>query len=326
MKHTLLIPAAIILIAAFTTNEANAQPRQRRSAPPAAQPTVSNEVPAIFANIPSRIDTVPETELQKPQRPNNFYGPGTNDSIIPIIYEHVRWDDALYLQKVWREIDLREKMNQTFRYDVADENGSQLFINILLRAVTTGGIQAFADDRFSDPLSKAEITDLTSGKLDTFAKYNPTRIDVIDSFIITRASFDPKTVTKLRIMEEWVFDREGSRLFCRILGIAALKTHYLPDGREREGSSVMFWVHYPDLRPVLANTRVYNPKNMGNGKMTWDELFESRMFSSYIIRSTIENASGKNIRASIKDPKLALLEGENIREKIFNYEQDQWSY
>jgi hypothetical protein len=99
----------------------------------------------------------------------------------------------------------------------------------------------------------------------------------------------------------------------------------LPDGREC-GQTVLFWVYYPDLRPTLANSKVYNPKNMGTGKMTWDELFQSRMFSSSIIKSTLDNASNKNIRVYMKEPKLALLEGENIKEKIFNYEQDRWSY
>jgi len=32
------------------------------------------------------------------------------------------------------------------------------------------------------------------------------------------------------------------------------------------------------------------------------------------------------INMYVKDPILALLEGENVKEKIFNYEQDLWSY
>ena len=32
------------------------------------------------------------------------------------------------------------------------------------------------------------------------------------------------------------------------------------------------------------------------------------------------------IRNVINDPILRLLEGENIKEKIFNFEQDLWSY
>jgi hypothetical protein len=92
------------------------------------------------------------------------------------------------------------------------------------------------------------------------------------------------------------------------------------------GQSVMFWVYYPDLRPTLAKYEVYNPKNMGNGRMTWEELFESRMFSSYIVKSTLDNPSNRQVRQMIKDPILALLEGDNIKERIFNYEQDLWSY
>lgn len=317
-----------MLIVVFVVTEANAQPpRQRRTSAPAAQSTpVNAQSPETFGNIPVRVDTTAaEGELQPSRRSDHFYTPASNDSIKPMDYEHVRRDDALYLQKVWREIDMREKMNQTFRYDAVDDKGSQLFINILLRAVQAGGVAAFADDRFSIPVSKADIGHMIQGELQTIPKYRLDKIDVIDSFIVTRASFDPKTVTKLRIMEEWVFDREGSRLFSRILGIAPLQTHYLPDGKER-GTSAMFWVFYDDLRPSLAQAEVYNPKNMGIGRMTWDELFQNRMFSSYIIRSTIDNASNRSIRAYIRDSKLALLEGENIKEKIFNYEQDMWSY
>jgi gliding motility associated protien GldN len=143
--------------------------------------------------------------------------------------------------------------------------------------------------------------------------------------VVTQTSFDPGSVMKFRIKEEWVFDREASRMFVRIIGIAPLKTLYLPNGQER-GSSVMFWVYYPDLRPILAKYEVYNPKNMGTGRMTWEELFESRMFSSYVIKSTLDNPGNKTIRQVIKDPILALLEGDNIKERIFNYEQDLWSY
>ncbi len=61
-------------------------------------------------------------------------------------------------------------------------------------------------------------------------------------------------------------------------------------------------------------------------RMSWEELFESRMFASRVIKSTINNPNDMYIFTYIKDPILALLEGENIKEKIFNYEQDLWSY
>ena len=60
--------------------------------------------------------------------------------------------------------------------------------------------------------------------------------------------------------------------------------------------------------------------------MTWEELFEARMFSSYIIKSTLDNPMNKYIRNLINDPILRLLEGDNIKDKIFNYEQNLWQY
>jgi gliding motility associated protien GldN len=198
-----------------------------------------------------------------------------------------------------------------------------------LKAVKSGEVTAFSadDDRFTTPLSIADVNNVVSGGggADTTAVRDVNDPNKIVKYVVTQASFDPASVLKLRIKEEWIFDREASRMFVRILGIAPLKTIYAPNGDER-GQSPMFWVYYPDLRPTLAKYEVYNSKNMGNGRMTWEELFESRMFSSYIVKSTLDNSGNKQIRQIIKDPILALLEGENIKDRIFNYEQDLWSY
>ncbi|MDB5196000.1 MAG: hypothetical protein JWP88_370, partial [Flaviaesturariibacter sp.] len=239
----------------------------------------------------------------------------------------LRWDDALFAEKVWRELDLREKMNQSFRYSGQEDNGSQMFVDILLKAVMSGEVTAFGDDRFTEGSIKktTDIQDMTTGSADTSEVRDILDPNKIKEYVVTRSSFDAKSVMKLRIKEEWVFDREASRMFSRIIGIAPVQTVMNSNGTER-GSKALFWVYYPDLRPVLARYEVYNPKNMGMGRMTWEELFESRMFSSYITKSTLDNPGNKNVRQMIKDPILALLEGENIKERIFNYEQDLWSY
>jgi gliding motility associated protien GldN len=330
LKSGLFVVGALLLI-----GEANAQraPKKRGTQPPtgqeASQQTNNNQPSGYdpFGNLPITVDSsgISDTTVRKSLRNDNAYDKSSVSARTPLVYEHLRADDALYAEKVWRELDLREKMNQTFRYDAPSDNGSQVFIDMLLRAVNTGQVTAFEDDRFSTPKTIADITQLTVGRADTVAQYDPKDINKIVGYRVTRATFDAKSVVKLRIKEEWVFDRESSRMFCRILGVAPLKTEYLPNGQER-GSSVMFWVYYPDLRPMLAKAEVYNPKNMGQSRMTWEELFESRMFSSYIVRSTLDNAANRNIRAYIKDPILALLEGDNIKDKIFNYEQDLWSY
>src|ERR1041385_8587208 len=53
----------------------------------------------------------------------------------PLPYENLRMDDALMTERIWREIDTREKINQVFRYKAEDDNGDQRFINILVNAL-----------------------------------------------------------------------------------------------------------------------------------------------------------------------------------------------
>ena len=329
-------------IASFVVTEASAQrtPRRRNNTttPTTTNPANNNTQqqnnntqPSTYdpyANVPIRVDTsgLLDGGTKKSLRNDNAFDKSSLTARTPLPYEHLRWDDALYAEKVWRELDLREKMNKVFQYEAVDDNGSQMFVNMLLKAVKSGEVTAFEDDRFTTPLTMTDIDLKTAGRNDTVPEYDIKQIDKIIGYVVTRASFDPKTVTKLRLKEEWIFDRESSRMFVRILGIGVLKTEYLPNTNKERGTSSLFWVYYPDLRPALAKAEVYNPKNMGQSRMTWEELFESRMFSSYIVKSTLDNPANKRISQYIKDPILALLEGDNIKEKIFNFEQDLWSY
>ena len=82
------------------------------------------------------------------------------------------------------------------------------------------------------------------------------------------------------------------------------------------------------MRPIFAKYEVYNGKNFG-ARMSWEELFESRMFYGRIIKSTLDNPFDQYLsqQQGLKDSRiLQLLEGENIKDKIFNYEQNRWSY
>lgn len=249
---------------------------------------------------------------------------------IPLPYEHLRADDALFMERVWRELDIREKINQPFGYRSDDDNGNQRFVNIMVNAVRSGKVTAFNadDDRFTTPLDSAQFEKVLSGgaQCDTLPVYNLNDPTKIDKYVVNCNSLNPDQVVKFRIKEDWVFDREASRMYCRIIGIAPCKTTMSVDGKTERGATPLFWIYYPDLRETLAKSEVYNSKNMGMNRLTWEELFETRMFSSYIIKSTLENAQNRTIRAYIKDPILALLEGDNIKNKIFDYEQNLWSY
>jgi hypothetical protein len=103
-----------------------------------------------------------------------------------------------------------------------------------------------------------------------------------------------------------------------------MKTIFNTDGSER-ATYRLFWIYYPDLRPFLSKYEAYNPRNMG-ARLSWEEVFESRYFSSYVYKSTLNNPFDKPLEGFIRDPLMRLLEGEKIKETIFNWEQDQWSH
>jgi hypothetical protein len=111
-------------------------------------------------------------------------------------------------------------------------------------------------------------------------------------------------------------------MYCRIIGIAPVATIVI---NNKPIKRTLFWIYYPELRATLAKNEVYNPKNISN-RITWEELFESRYFNGYVVKSTLDNYNDKMLNALYKDPTKRLLEGEKIRQRIFDYEQDRWVY
>jgi hypothetical protein len=84
-----------------------------------------------------------------------------------------------------------------------------------------------------------------------------------------------------------IFDKEASRLFTRIIGIAPIAKQVIGN----TGKSVSTFIVLDLLSRSAQNTcktDVYNPKNFSS-RMTWEELFESRYFTSYIIKSSANN-------------------------------------
>lgn len=339
MKHNLI---KISLFAAFVLciADANAQGGRRgnrrgnNNPPPTngqQQQNTNNPPPSNYTNIPIRVDSSAggglDTTRIRSLRWEDAFAPDNSKQMIPLDYEFLRKDDALYAEKIWRELDLREKMNQSFRYEGQEGDGDQQFMTILLKAVLAGKVMVFDDDRFTKPLSIADVQQrLGGGGADTSNVTDVNDPSKIVERVVTPKVFNVKDIQKIRLKEQWVFDREASRMFTRILGICPVKTAYFEGTKRERGVEPLFWVYYPDLRPLLASYQVYNPKNQGASRMTWEELFESRMFSSYILKSELDNAGNKTIARMIKDPILQLLEGENVKNRIFDYEQNLWSY
>ncbi len=292
------------------------------------QPTTATPVDTVVAAaVPPPNDSLPIRQVKKSLRPDEAVETTVLRDRTPLPYEHLRADDAVYRHKIWREIDTREKINLPFRYAADENGGNQRFISILMQSIQDSLVTVFSsvDDRFTTPMTKAEVAKVIGG--------DPIDVPIYDSLgnLVGTKTMTPEvnldSFYKFRIKEEVIFDKESSRLFWRILGIAPVKNIITSMGINL-GETELFWVYYPDMRPVFAKYEVYNGKNFG-ARMSWEELFESRMFYGRIIKSTIDNPADlyiKNVKGLSENGVLQLLEGENIKEKIFNYEQDLWSY
>ena len=297
----------------------------------AATNPVKPDTATVLAPQPLLVDTLPVMTVKKSLRNDDAIERNLIKDRTPLPYTYIREDDAVYRERVWREIDAREKMNLPFRYSETEDNGNQRFISILLKAIQdgpdNGGVTAFApvDDRFTTPMTVAQVSKAISGE--------PVSVPIYDSlgnvtgYKQTMPEVNLDSFYKFQIKEEVIFDKQTSRLYWRILGIAPMKNVITSQGVNL-GETPLFWVYYPDLRPIFAKYEVYNGKNYG-ARMSWEELFESRMFYGRIIKSTIDNPFDQYIsqmQGFKNNPILQLMEGQKIQNKIFNYEQNLWSY
>ena len=260
-------------------------------------------------------------EWQPSRRPDGAYDKVAHISkAMP--WQGLREDDVIWKKRVWREIDVRQKQNMPFIYPGDENTGGGSFIEILIDAVKKGKVMAYSpmDERFTTSFTKDQIMDVLVGKPDTIYIEN---IETGEREMkISRTEFDPNSITKFRIKEDVIFDRNLGRKVTRIIGLAPLLDKKSSSG-EFIGNAPFFWLYYPDIRDVLAQYEVFNPEN-DVARMTWDDYFEGRFFSSYIYK--ISNPFDQRFKDFGMGEMDVLNEGQRVSEELMNKEHDMWVY
>ena len=230
------------------------------------------------------------------------------------LYDHLREADIFWEKRIWRVLDVREKVNLAFAYP------ERPFFTILMEAAEAGEITVFSteDDKFSIPLTPDEVASM-GASVDTIATVDPETYE--ETFQVVRNEVNPSDVKRFRLKEIWFFDEETSTMQVRILGIAPLIEEFDDNGNFKY-ERPMFWVYYPEAREVLARERVFNIAN-DSSPMSYEDLFEMRFFSSYIYKES--NVFDRRLEDYLSGADL-LMESEKIRQEIFNFEHDLWSY
>lgn len=255
------------------------------------------------------------TSLLKAQIVDSSHSLNLGKEIID--YQKVKEGNLHWMKRVWREIDVNEKMNLVFQY-----NKQPLYF-LIKDAVSTGDLQVYSNDTiYPDELQK-----LLSFKEAQSVGCLKQEIEVMDVQTFDLHMKDiytcpkDKDIVKYRVMEDWYFDKNTSTMKVHIVSVSPIMEIHSTEG-EFIGYTAMYWLNFDQLRNILVKYPVYNSSN-DESKFSWDDLFLARTFSSVIIKES--NVFDRNI-ASYAVGIDAVLESERLHTEMFNREQDSWSY
>jgi gliding motility associated protien GldN len=243
-----------------------------------------------------------------------------------IPYTYLREADVMWSNRIWRVLDLNEKMNLALRYPLSETTSDRKnLIDLLMHSVNEGSLTAYStlDDEFTLPMTSEEIEKIGNSGTDTTWVTEPDP-PYETKMVVVEREFSYDKIIAFRIKEEWFFDKQRSVMDVRVIGIAPMMYSEDEFGNVREGAIKVpiFWIYYPEARKILANNEVFNRHNDAE-RLSFDDVFQKRLFASYIFKES--NVFDRRIE-SYKQGINALLEAERIKNEIFEMEHDLWEY
>jgi len=232
---------------------------------------------------------------------------------LPLAYAPIQERDIFWENRIWRVIDVREKMNLPFA------NPERPFFDILVDAAQTGEITLYdtETDDFSYPMNEEDLNRklFSRDTVEIWTEAETMELRVVQSQI------NVEDIKRYRVKEVWYFDSKSSVMKARILGIAPLKEVFDDFGNFKY-EQPMFWVHYPSARKVLAQEVAFTDGNQA-ARTSWEDIMERRQFASTIYKqSDVLNRRLEDMYSGVD----RLMEADKIKQEVFNVEQDFWSY
>ncbi|MCR8558673.1 gliding motility protein GldN [Mucilaginibacter sp. BJC16-A38] len=322
MKRILVVLLCLACISSYA---------QRRRKKPAAKPAQTTQQPANqpAAVNPTTMSAVPTDTTKKVvagpakpfERPLDGYFKKANILSAKVTpYANLRESDAAFVKRIWREIDIREKMNAYLA------SPKQRLIDILLTAIDAGELTAYdPTNTTADPGGDSFLTPLAPGK----ARSRMADSSVVDQFDkntgekigskLQAGEFNADSVVKFRIKEDWVFDRQRSIFEPRIIGIAPLVKVKIGTNEDYQPA---FWVYFQEARHILATKEVVNRNNDATG-LSFDDALVKRLFTSYIVKESNDKDERIKDYANGIDK---LYESERIKKNLMDWELNLWQY
>ncbi|MBS1521083.1 MAG: gliding motility protein GldN [Bacteroidetes bacterium] len=318
-KKILVIVLCLACLAGY------AQKRKKRTT--AKKPATTTQNAPSNAGTQTTVDTtkkqVASAKPAKPfDRPLDGYYKKTNILSAKVTpYPNLRESDVAYAKRVWREIDTREKMNQYL------SSPKRRLIDVFMDAIQAGELTAYDatpgqkddinGDEFAHPLTAAQARNKMADSVvvDKFDKNG----DKVGS-TLKAGEFNPDSIVKFRIKEDWIFDRQRSVFEPRIVGIAPMIR--IKVGGVEGDYQPAFWIYFPDARQVLATKEVVSRNSDATG-LSFDDVFMKRIFTSYIVK--VSNDKDERIKDYAQGIDK-LYEAERIKKQLMDWELNLWSY
>ncbi len=319
MKKRILV---IVLCLACVTSYAQ-QKRKKKSA--ANKPATTAQTAAATTQQPVNSAAPQQKVAAAPAKPfdrplDGYYKKANilNAKVTP--YAPLREADVIFSKRIWREIDTRDKMNQFLA------SPKQRLIDIIMKAVEAGELTAYdptatkddpGGDGFSRPLTPAQAKSRMADST-LVEKFDKNTGEKIGS-TMQAGEFNPDSVIKFRIKEDWIFDKQRSMFEPRIVGIAPMIKLKAAAGVNLDYQPA-FWIYFQEARQLLSVKEAVSRNNDATG-LSFDDIFMKRLFASYIVKESNDKDERIKDYAQGIDK---LYESERIKKKLMDWELDLW--
>lgn len=262
------------------------------------------------------------------------------DSIVTIFH---RTEDIVWRRDIYRVIDMRQKQNFQLYFPVEPDDPTYMSMyRLVVDAVQKGLTIFYPSERILKPLLSMDNIVPKNKVIDQFVVGGIGELDREDetSYILNydsisdQLSFQPynygtyvRNQLKYLVYEVVFFSRATSRMYRKIVAVAPLQPDQATGGPEEPArfmrESVKFWMLYDQLRPYLAAQYMIPTQNEAK-RVTFEEFFEKRLFSSYIVGEG--NMYNRMILDYCLTEKEAKQEQARIEYELLTFEQDLWEY
>jgi gliding motility associated protien GldN len=145
--------------------------------------------------------------------------------------------------------------------------------------------------------------------------------NIISSAMVA-GEFNPDSVVRYRIKEDWVFDKQRGVWEPRIIGLAPMikeKTAGLNINLDYQPA---FWIYFPAARHILVTKEAFNRNNDATS-LSFDDMFMKRIFASVIVK--VSNDRDERIKDYAQGIDR-LYEADRLKKELMEWELNLWQY